>query len=82
MGLTALMGVESASFLIELKPSQVRNVATLAPADNAVVTSGLAKKSPPLLAPRACEPPLAEGAGLGRAEEEVLILAGRLTFGF
>ena len=81
MGLTALIGAESVSRLTELMPFQLLKAPTLAPVLSAVVTSGLAKKSP-LLPLRACEPPPAEGAGLARAEDEVLILAGMLSFCF
>ncbi|KAG9991838.1 hypothetical protein KCU98_g86, partial [Aureobasidium melanogenum] len=45
-------------------PLLLLNAPTLAPVESAEVTSGLAKKSP-LLPPRACEPPAADGAGLG-----------------
>jgi hypothetical protein len=79
MGLIALNGAESVSCLTALMPFQLLNAPTLAPVESAEVTSGLAKKSPLL---PLCEPPGADGAGLGRAEVDVLILAGIAAFCF
>ncbi|KAG9912357.1 hypothetical protein KCU94_g85, partial [Aureobasidium melanogenum] len=54
-------------------PLLLLNAPTLAPVESAEVTSGLAKKSP-LLPPRACEPPAADGAGLGQSSAGVSAL--------
>ena len=70
MGLTALGGAESAaSVLISPSPFHDLKLPMLVPCANAVLTSGVEKKS---CCPLVVEVPTVEGAGLGRAAEGVV----------